>query len=466
MDVACARSCGCSQGVDVHDAPQADPPPTKTACVETWGCQMNVYDSRRMQDLLQAHGYKCVRDAKQAGLVILNTCHIRAKAAEKVYSRLGRLVAEDRVRERVRILAVSGCVAQAEGAEIFRRVPSVRLVFGPQTLHRLPQLLARVEAGESRVADLSFPKEEKFDSLPEEGQSPGVSAFLTVQEGCDKFCTFCVVPYTRGAEVSRNANAILQEARRLVSRGARELVLLGQNVNAWRGSGADGKTWNFARLLRFLVEKIPEMICLRYTTSHPRDVDESLIAAHREITQLAPFLHLPVQSGSDRILASMRRRHSVEDYLRIIDALREAREDIAFSSDFIVGFPGEEDKDFAQTLALVRRVKFTQGYTFAYSRRPGTPAAGLNEQVSACRKSARLQALQQLLQAQTEAFNQSCVGRKVRILFEKKARHNGQVQGRSPWMQSVHAFGARPGEACEVRITQAGRHSLHAELAT
>ena len=349
--------------------------------VITWGCQMNVYDSGRMADVLAPLGYAPSPTAWDADMVILNTCHIRDRAAEKVFSELGKLRLMKQARAAAgqgMILAVAGCVAQAEGAEILARAPYVDLVLGPQTYHRLPEMVARAARAGGAVIDTSFPAESKFDLLPEAGAAPGMTAFLTVQEGCDKFCSFCVVPYTRGAEMSRPAAAVLAEARRLVAAGAREITLLGQNVNAWHGDApgraSGGGTWGLGRLARALAD-IPGLLRLRYTTSHPRDMDDALIAAHRDVPQLMPFLHLPVQSGSDRVLAAMNRRHTAEEYVRLVERLRAARPDLALSSDFIVGHPGETEAEFEATLALVRRVGFAQAFSFKYSARPGTPAA-------------------------------------------------------------------------------------------
>jgi tRNA-2-methylthio-N6-dimethylallyladenosine synthase len=430
--------------------------------VLTWGCQMNVYDSGRMTDVLVAAGYLPVPSPAEADLVILNTCHIRERAAEKLFSELGRLkkLKEARAAEGGRLrLAVAGCVAQAEGKEILARAPFVDLVFGPQTYHRLPALLARAEA-EGTAVDTEFPAEPKFDFLPEQqsGERTPV-AFLAIQEGCDKFCSFCVVPYTRGAEQSRPPEAVLDEARLLVGRGAREITLLGQNVNAWRSGD-----WTLARLLRVLAE-IPGLLRLRYTTSHPRDMTDELIAAHAEIPALMPFLHLPVQSGSDEVLARMNRRHRAREYLRIVERLRAARPDIALSSDFIVGHPGESERDFAATLALVREVGFAQAFSFKYSPRPGTPAAAA-EQVPEAEKKARLAALQALLREQQGSFNQAMVGRRLAVLLTGPGRHEGQLVGRSPYLQPVHlaAPSAWIGSIRMVQILAAHPNSLAASL--
>lgn len=440
-------------------------------CIKTWGCQMNVYDSDRMADVMAPHGYDLTDNAAEADLVILNTCHIREKATEKVFSELGRLRAAKQAREQTggtQILAVAGCVAQAEGAEILNRAPQVDMVFGPQTYHRLPELTRlaldrRANGGRAEVLDTDFPVEPKFDSLPEESASRGPSAFLSIQEGCDKFCTFCVVPYTRGAEFSRPAGDILAEARRLLAAGAREITLLGQNVNAYHGQGPDGTDWGLARLIYALAE-LDGVARLRYTTSHPRDMDDALIEAHGAVPQLMPFLHLPVQSGSDRVLAAMNRRHKADDYLRVVERLRAARPDLALSSDFIVGFPGETDREFSETLALINRVGYAQAYSFRYSPRPGTPAASVAEQVPLAVGQERLAALQQLVDAQQRGFNQTFVGARLPVLIERAGRRPGQVQGRSPYMQSVHLEGstAMLGALVEVEIAEAHNNSLSA----
>ncbi len=453
---------------------------TKRLHVITWGCQMNVYDSRRMEDVLAPLGYAPVAAPDDADMVILNTCHIRDRAAEKVFSELGRLrrIKLARAAEGGRmILAVAGCVAQAEGAEILARAPYVDIVLGPQAYHRLPEMVARVtraaagdRAGEGgdavvpgAVIDTDFPSEPKFDFLPEASAPQGLSAFLTIQEGCDKFCSFCVVPYTRGAEMSRPAASVLAEARKLAGHGAREIVLLGQNVNAWHGESPDGGTWGLGRLLRAVAE-IPGVVRLRYTTSHPRDMDDDLIAAHRDVPMLMPFLHLPVQSGSDRVLATMHRRHGAADYLRLIERLRAARPDLALSSDFIVGHPGETAADFADTLALVRSVGFAQAFSFKYSPRPGTPAAGAPDQVPEAEKDQRLYELQALLRKQQARFNAGFVGQTLPVLFTGPGRHPGQVVGRSPFLQPVHLKGPATliGTETTVQIAAAHTNSLAA----
>ena len=428
---------------------------------------MNVYDSARMVDVLAPLGYRPTMVPDDADMVILNTCHIREKATEKVFSELGRLRGLKQDGDRDMILAVSGCVAQAEGAEILRRAPYVDMVFGPQTYHTLPEMVARAERNSGGVLNTEFPAVSKFDFLPVETESSDVSAFLSVQEGCDKFCTFCVVPYTRGAEYSRPAQQIAEEARRLVAAGAREITLLGQNVNAFHGEGPDGRIWGLGRLIHALAE-IPGLERIRYTTSHPRDMDDELIAAHGAVPQLMPFLHLPVQSGSDRILAAMNRRHDAESYRAVVDHLREARPDLALSSDFIVGFPGESDRDFADTLRLVTEIGYAQAYSFKYSARPGTPASNLDDQVPDAVKSDRLAALQQLLNAQQVAFNQATEGRIVPVLLDRRGRREGQVLGRSPHMQSVHinASNALYGQLLDVMIEAAHANSLAGRLAS
>jgi tRNA-2-methylthio-N6-dimethylallyladenosine synthase len=412
----------------------------KRVFIKTYGCQMNVYDSARMADLMTPLGYAPADAARDADLVILNTCHIREKAAEKVFSELGAIrrlkSAKERRGERM-ILAVAGCVAQAEGEEILRRAPFVDLVFGPQAYHRLPEMVARATRSGGGILDTSFPAEPKFDYLPVGTERPDVSALLTIQEGCDKFCTFCVVPYTRGAEFSRPAAEVIAEAERLAAGGAREITLLGQNVNAYHGAAPDGGEWGLGDLLRGLAP-IPGLDRLRYTTSHPRDVDDRLVAAHRDVPELMPFLHLPVQSGSDRVLAAMNRRHTADEYRRTVERLRQARSDLALSSDFIVGYPGESELDFRATLDLVAEIGFAQAYSFKYSPRPGTPAA-LERQLPEPVKDERLAALQSLLQRQQRAFNDDAVGTVMPVLFEKPGRHSGQLVGRSPYMQSVHA---------------------------
>jgi len=440
----------------------------KKLYIKTYGCQMNVYDSARMADLLAPLGYAPAQSAEDADMVILNTCHIREKATEKVYSELGQLKRLKLSRAEAGkplLLAVAGCVAQAEGREIVARQPAVDVVVGPQSYHRLPELIAKV-ARESRVAlETDFPAEDKFDHLPEEHAPRGPAAFLTIQEGCDKFCTFCVVPYTRGAEFSRPVAQIAEEARRLVAQGTREITLLGQNVNAYRGEGPDGARWSLARLVRHLARSTG-VERLRYTTSHPRDMDDDLIAAHGDTPELMPFLHLPVQSGSDRVLRAMNRGHKRDEYLRIADRLRASRADIALSSDFIVGYPGETESDFEATLDLVREVGFAQAFSFKYSARPGTPASAVPDQIPDEVKSERLHVLQALLTEQTRVFNADCAGRVLSVLFEKEGRKPGQAVGRSPYLQPVHVDGALDliGEIRRVKIAAALPNSLRGVL--
>jgi len=441
---------------------------TKRLHVITWGCQMNVYDSGRMVDVLAPLGYAPTATPDDADMVILNTCHIRDRAAEKVFSELGRLRAIKQARAQAgqgTILAVAGCVAQAEGKELLARAPFVDIVLGPQTYHRLPEMVARASRAAGHVIDTDFPAEAKFDHLPDTTAPQGVTAFLTVQEGCDKFCSFCVVPYTRGAESSRPALAVLHEARQLVRLGARELTLLGQNVNAWHGDAPDGGTWTFGRLVRALAD-IPGLLRIRYTTSHPRDMADDLILAHRDVPALMPFLHLPVQSGSDRVLAAMNRKHTRDDYLRLVDRLRDARPDLAMASDFIVGHPGETDADAEATLDLIRRVGFAQAYSFAYSPRPGTPAAGAPGQVPAAVKDARLQALQALLRDQAASFNKGTEGKTLPVLFTGLGRRPGQLSGRSPFLQPVHvdASPALIGQVVPVTIMHGSPTSLSGTL--
>ena len=434
---------------------------------------MNVYDSARMADVLAPHGYERVDHAEDADLLILTTCHIREKAAEKVYSELGRLrrlKAKDGAGGAM--IAVAGCVAQAESEELVRRAPHVDIVVGPQTYHRLPELIARATGPERHAVDTEFPVEPKFDHLPGEAEPRGPTAFVTVQEGCDKFCAFCVVPYTRGSEYSRPAADVIAETRRLVAAGAREITLLGQNVNAYHGAALGGRgEWRLGRLIRELAE-IDRLERIRYTTSHPRDMDADLAAAHGEVPQLMPFLHLPVQSGSDRVLAKMNRGHRVAEYLDIVEGLRRARGDIALSSDFIVGHPGETDDDFYQTLELARTVGFAQAYSFKYSRRPGTPASVQTEQVPETVKSERLAELQSLLAAQQLSFNRRFEGDAVTVLFDRRGTGSDQIAGRSPHMQAVHVDCADAGEAArgmgaiaDVFIAEAHANSLAGRLA-
>ena len=440
----------------------------KTLFVKTYGCQMNVYDSARMADLLAPLGYAQAEAPDDADMVILNTCHIREKAAEKVYSELGKLrkMKEAKARTGGRMtIAVAGCVAQAEGSEIVARQSAVDLVVGPQSYHRLPEMIARAAREGCQVLETDFPAEDKFDALPAPSLQSAASAFLTVQEGCDKFCTFCVVPYTRGSEFSRPVAQVADEARRLVELGAREITLLGQNVNAYRGAGPDGEIWSLAKLLHAL-SRIEGLDRLRYTTSHPRDMSADLIAAHGEIASLMPYLHLPVQSGSDNVLEAMNRQHTADDYRRVVERVRAARGDIALSSDFIVGFPGESDEDFEATLALIGEIGYAQAYSFKYSKRPGTPASAARKQIPEDVKSARLQVLQDLLVTQQQGFNRSCAGRTLSVLFEKPGRKPGQAIGRSPYLQSVHVEGAADliGEIRDVKILAAQPNSLKGAL--
>ena len=432
---------------------------------------MNVYDSARMTDVLRPLGYRPTESADQADMVILNTCHIRDRAAEKVFSELGRLrvIKETRAAGGLpTVLAVAGCVAQAEGAEILARAPYVDIVLGPQTYHRLPEMVARAARAGGAVIETDFPVEQKFDFLPDATgpQLPGgVTAFLTVQEGCDKFCSFCVVPYTRGAEASRPVASVLAEARRMVAGGVREISLLGQNVNAYHGDGPDGRVWSLARLMTALAE-LPGLARIRYTTSHPRDMGDDLIAAHRDLPALMPFLHLPVQSGSDRMLAAMNRGHTADEYRRLVDRLRAARPDLAFSSDFIVGHPGENDADFAATMALIRDIGFAQAFSFKYSQRPGTPAAGAPLQVATEVGDGRLQQLQALIRQQQDRFNADSVGRSMEVLFTGRGRKPGQLSGRSPYLQAVHASGPESliGTTAMVQIDHMLTNSLTASL--
>ena len=434
----------------------------KKLFIKTYGCQMNVYDSERMAEALGASGYVTTDSADDADMILLNTCHIREKAAEKVYSELGRFKTLKAANPELKI-GVAGCVAQAEGEEIMRRQPLVDLVVGPQTYHRLPAMEQAVRAGQ-RAVDTEFPEEDKFEHLPKGPRAKRApTAFLTVQEGCDKFCAFCVVPYTRGAEVSRPVGRILGEARDLVLRGVREITLLGQNVNAYHGAGEDGD-WGLARLIRELA-KLDGLERIRFTTSHPNDMEEDLIAAHGDEPKLMPYLHLPVQSGSDRILKAMNRKHTAESYIRLIERLRAARPDLLLSGDFIVGFPGESDQDFEDTMALVREVGYGQAYSFKYSPRPGTPAAeraGVPDEVA----SERLQRLQALLTEQQYAAQDAMIGREVSVLFEKPGREAGQMVGKSDYLHAVHVTDptVQIGQIARVRVTGRTSNSLAAEL--
>jgi len=437
--------------------------PQKRLYIKTYGCQMNVYDSERMADVLAPLGYGLTDTPEGADLVVLNTCHIREKATEKTYSELGRikeLKLAKAAEGGVMTIAVAGCVAQAEGEEIMRRQPAVDFVVGPQSYHQLPELIARTHRALGQRLAADFAADLKFDALPAMRAVTGVTAFLTVQEGCDKFCTFCVVPYTRGAEYSRPVEAILAEAEHLAAKGVREITLLGQNVNAYAGEGG------LAGLAQRLA-KVPGIARIRYTTSHPRDMDEALIAAHGELDALMPFLHLPVQSGSDRVLKVMNRGHTGDHYLRLVERIRAARPDIALSGDFIVGFPGESDREFEQTLELVAQVRYAQAFSFKYSARPGTPAAALPGQVPEPAKEERLARLQDLLNEHQSAFNAAQTGRTLPVLFERAGRKPGQVVGRSPYLQPVHIEGPESliGTIAPVHITQATRGSLTGRLA-
>ncbi len=457
-----------------EDGRSATSPPqtqTRRAFIKSFGCQMNVYDSQRMADVAALEGYEEAAGVEDADLIVLNTCHIRERASEKIYSELGKLrdiKNERRKSGRRTTLVVAGCVAQAEGGEILRRQSAVDVVVGPQSYHRLPELLRRAEV-RSGVIDTDFPVDDKFSRLParrpESTAKRGVVAFVTVQEGCDKFCSFCVVPYTRGAEASRPVDAVLDEIERLTAAGVCEIMLIGQNVNAYHGLDRAGRKTDLAGLIAASAA-VPGVRRLRYSTSHPNDMSDGLIAAHRDVETLAPYLHLPVQSGSDRILASMNRRHRVGDYLDIVARTRHARPDIALSSDFIVGYPGETEADFEETLDLVRTVGYASSFAFKYSARPGTPAAELNGQVDEAVKVARLAKLQALLEGQRQAFNGACVGRRLEVLFEKPGRHEGQVVGRSPYMQAVHAEGplSLTGVMAEVEIVGVGPNSLRGRI--
>ncbi|MFO1131678.1 MAG: tRNA (N6-isopentenyl adenosine(37)-C2)-methylthiotransferase MiaB [Hyphomicrobiales bacterium] len=442
----------------------------KKVFVKTYGCQMNVYDSERMRDVLVPLGYAETSHPEEADLVILNTCHIREKAAEKVYSELGKLrrMKQDRAGQGAEtLIAVAGCVAQAEGEEIVKRAPAVDLVFGPQTYHRLPQLLARRREGGRAVVETEFPAEDKFEGLDAKAlPRKAVAAFLTVQEGCDKFCSFCVVPYTRGAEFSRPVEQVLAEARRMAEQGVKEFTLLGQNVNAYHGLDIGGRAIGLAGLVAQL-SRIDGIERLRYTTSHPRDMTDDLIAAHAENSKLMPYLHLPVQSGSDSILKAMNRGHTVDEYLRLVERIRAVRPDIALSGDFIVGFPGETHADFESTLKLVHHVGYAGAYSFKYSPRPGTPAAESDRQVAESEKSARLQELQAVIHAQQTAFNAAMVGRTLAVLLEKPGRDPGQLVGRSPYLQAVH-LEADPrliGTIVDTHISGVGTNSLSGHYA-
>lgn len=439
--------------------------------MKSYGCQMNVYDAERMSDLLATEGYVSTENEQDADLVILNTCHIREKAAEKIYSELGKLAMAKRERARegreLKII-VAGCVAQAEGEEVLRRQSAVDLVVGPQSYHRLPALIQKAKLG-LRTTDTEFSVEEKFNTLPQptvkQINQRGIAAFVTVQEGCDKFCSFCVVPYTRGAEVSRNVHEIMAEIQRLVDAGVREITLIGQNVNAFRGAAANGHIWSLADLIAHCSE-ISGVERLRYTTSHPVDMSDDLISAHGAISKLMPYVHLPVQSGSDRILKAMNRKHTAEDYANIISRLRSVRQDLAVSSDFIVGFPGETEKDFQQTLDLIASVNYASSFSFKYSPRPGTPGAQRADQISEEVKRERLAQLQALLEQQRQSFNKAMVNKEIDVLFEKPGRHEGQIGGKSPYLQAVHVDGPTSliGKIARVAISATGPNSLTGNL--
>ncbi len=440
--------------------PTASP---KTYRVKSFGCQMNVYDGERMAELLADKGIAPAPEGEEADLVVLNTCHIREKAAEKVYSDIGRLKKPDGTKP---LIAVAGCVAQAEGEEIMARAPAVSMVVGPQAYHRLPQMLDRAVAGE-RATDTDMPADAKFAALPARysgRRRSAPSAFLTIQEGCDKFCTYCVVPYTRGAEISRPYKALIDEAYRLVGAGAKEITLLGQNVSAWTGEDDKGHRVGLAGLIRALAE-LPDLARIRYTTSHPADMDDDLIAAHGEVGKLMPYLHLPVQSGSDRVLAAMNRSHTAESYLRLLDRFRAARPDLALSGDFIVGFPGETEAEFEQTLQLVDAVGYAQAFSFKYSPRPGTPAATMDGQVPREVMDERLQRLQARLNRDQRAFNEASAGKTCEVLVERRGKLPGQWLGKSPWLQSVWFEGdAAIGDLIEVELVEAGPNSLGGRL--
>lgn len=451
--------------VPTPPAPDADGGPRRYF-VTSFGCQMNVYDGERMGEMLSAQGMQAADAREDADLVILNTCHIREKAVARVYSDIGRLKRDDGSTP---MIAVAGCVAQAEGEEIARRAPSVNIVVGPQAYHRLPQLIEQARqnsngSGKQAAIDTDMPAVTKFGALPARTKQPRPTAFLTVQEGCDKFCTYCVVPYTRGAEISRPFADLVDEARALVDGGVKEITLLGQNVNAWAGTDGKGRAQGLEGLIATLAD-IAGLERIRYTTSHPNDMTDALIAAHRDIPKLMPYLHLPVQSGSDRILKAMNRSHSAASYLKIIDKVRAARPDIALSGDFIVGFPGETEADFEATLDIVRAANYAQAFSFKYSPRPGTPAADMEDQISPEIMDERLQRLQDLLGAQQQAFNTGSVGRRTRVLLERPGRKPGQLVGKSPWLQSVHVVDdtAQIGDLIDVEIVSAGPNSLAGE---
>ncbi len=440
---------------------------SKKLYIKTYGCQMNVYDSVRMADVMRPLGYVTQDNADDADLVILNTCHIREKAEEKVYSDLGRILKQKKLKkekgERM-LIAVGGCVGQAEGEEIIQRAPYVDMVMGSHSYYQLPEMVTKAIREKGGVVELDFPVEPKFDFLPKDTQQ-GVSAYLSVQEGCDKFCTFCVVPYTRGAEYSRKAQDLIDEAKRLVDQGTMEIMLLGQNVNAYHGKASDGKTWSLADLIAELA-KINGLERIRYMTSHPRDMQEDLIAIHGQEAKLMPYLHLPIQSGSDGVLKRMNRKHTAEFYVEIIERLRKSRPDMAFTSDFIIGFPGETDQEFEETMALVKRINYAQAYSFKYSPRPGTPAATDEAQIDEAVKKLRLAQLQALLYEQQTAFNEACVGETMKVLFTRDGKFEGQLIGKSPYLQSVYVNA--PNEFCgkmmDVRITAGYMNSLTGDV--
>ena len=441
----------------------------KKLYIKTWGCQMNVYDSNRMADVLAPLGYKTVDTPDDADMIILNTCHIREKATDKVFSEIGRLKAhkDRRAKEgKKTLMAVAGCVAQAEGDFILERAPVIDMVFGPQTYHELPEMVAEATGafGKNRIVNTELTTESKFDSLPEEHINPGPAAFLSVQEGCDKFCTFCVVPYTRGSEFSRPVSSIIEEAKKLIDAGVQELTLLGQNVNAYHGEGPDGKPWTLGRLIEEVAKL--DVARIRYTTSHPRDVEDSLIEAHRDIEKLMPYLHLPIQAGSDKILKAMNRKHTADRYKEIIDQLKKARPDLAFSSDFIVGFPGESEEDFQATMDIVEYVEYQSAYSFKYSPRPGTPAANMQNLVREDIKTERLHRLQALITEKQLKFNKNTVGLTLPVLFERDGGRPGQLQGRTPFNQSINVT-ANPrllGEIVDVRVTEGFASSVAGEI--
>ncbi|MFN7113540.1 MAG: tRNA (N6-isopentenyl adenosine(37)-C2)-methylthiotransferase MiaB [Alphaproteobacteria bacterium] len=444
---------------------------TKKLYIKTWGCQMNVYDSKKMADILASLGYRAVEEPDDADLMILNTCHIREKATEKVFSDLGRLRNHKEAKAEKgepALIAVAGCVAQAEGDVILDRAKYVDMVFGPQVYHKLPEMILQATGGQ-RVVNTDFPAESKFDELPVDAEAQGPSAFVSIQEGCDKFCTFCVVPYTRGAEYSRPAAQIIDEVKRQADMGTKEIMLLGQNVNAYHGTGAEGTTWNLARLIAAVAD-VKGIERIRYMTSHPRDMDDELIAAHGDLPALMPFLHLPVQSGSDRILELMNRKHSAEFYFDIIARLRAARPDIAFSSDFIVGFPGETDEDHEATMEMVRKIGFSSCYSFKYSPRPGTPGAAMGGIVPEKIKDARLYALQDLLMQQQRDYNNSFIGSVQPVLFDRRGnKGNGQLLGKTPYMQSVYVDDAPErlfGQTVNVRIEKAFQNGMSGTIDT